>query len=208
MVMTAYRSSMQESTKYSPNFLMFGREVNLPLNLMYQAPEQNEYDPDSYAKHLQNCFEKSFQAVREHLGDVQLRQKRRYDTKKWGQPYTEGDDVWLYVPARKRGLSPKLQHFWQGPCKIVKQISDAVYRIKRLDTGKKFLVHFDRLKPCYSPPPQVVSEENVNMPFDNAEGELNYDQEHLPLTTCSDPDAAPRRRLRRMPVWTKDYDMY
>ena len=34
-VMLAYRSTVQESTKCTPNLLMFGREVRLPVDLMY-----------------------------------------------------------------------------------------------------------------------------------------------------------------------------
>ena len=34
----AYRSAVQESTKFSPNELMFGCQVRLPIDLMYEQP--------------------------------------------------------------------------------------------------------------------------------------------------------------------------
>ena len=34
MVMAAYRASMHEATGYSPNFLMYGREIWAPIDLI------------------------------------------------------------------------------------------------------------------------------------------------------------------------------
>ena len=49
-----------------------------------------------------------------------------------------------------RGGSKKLYHPWTGPWKVIKQVSDAVYRIQGPSGSKqkRHVVHFDRLKPC------------------------------------------------------------
>ena len=41
----AYRSSIHESTHFTPNMMMFGREISLPVNLMFGdlPEEQNSY---------------------------------------------------------------------------------------------------------------------------------------------------------------------
>ena len=53
-----------------------------------------------------------------------------------------------YVP---KGQSKKLYNPWQGPFRIVKVLSDLVYRVEQSKphTGKKqhFIFHFDHLKP-------------------------------------------------------------
>ena len=41
----AYRSTVHESTKFSPNRLMLGREVNLPLDIMIGAPPSSGVSP-------------------------------------------------------------------------------------------------------------------------------------------------------------------
>ena len=40
-VMMSYRSSVQESTGYTPQFLVFGQESNLPLDCMCPNPQEN-----------------------------------------------------------------------------------------------------------------------------------------------------------------------
>lgn len=42
LMTSAYRSSVNESTRYTPNMLMFGREFNLPENFLVGHPCQSE----------------------------------------------------------------------------------------------------------------------------------------------------------------------
>lgn len=42
-LLCAYRASVNESTGCSPNLLMLGREVTLPVDLMFQSPEEMTY---------------------------------------------------------------------------------------------------------------------------------------------------------------------
>ena len=39
--MSAYRSTPHESTKYSPYFMVYGREVTLPVDVMFGNPPRN-----------------------------------------------------------------------------------------------------------------------------------------------------------------------
>ena len=41
-VMKAYRSSVHESTRYTPPFLVFGQELSLPLDCMYPSPQEKK----------------------------------------------------------------------------------------------------------------------------------------------------------------------
>ena len=42
LVTMAYRSTPQESTQVNPNMLMFGCEINLPVDLMVGSPNESE----------------------------------------------------------------------------------------------------------------------------------------------------------------------
>ena len=150
-VMMSYRASEQETTGVSPNRMMFGREIMLPLDLLVANPRAGkEYlNSETYAAEVYSRMQKAFEMAREHIKGEQKRQKHLYDAKLKGYPYNVGDKVWLYRPLRKVGLSPKLQSYWTGPYEVVKRISDAVYRIKNMKTGFRIVVHFDRLKPCH-----------------------------------------------------------
>ena len=168
-VMMSYRASEQETTGVSPNRMMFGREVMLPLDLLVsQNGSETEYaSHETYAAEIYSRMQKAFEVARKHIQGEQKRQKRLYDAKLKGTPYKPGDKVWLYRPLRKVGVSPKLQSFWTGPYVVVKRISDAVYRIKNVTTNSRIVVHFDRLKPYYSSSSEPVStagEENTTAP--------------------------------------------
>jgi hypothetical protein len=43
----------------------------------------------------------------------------------------ENDRVWLYCPTCTKGKSPRLRSLWEGPHKVVTQVSEMVYRIQR-----------------------------------------------------------------------------
>ena len=68
-----------------------------------------------------------------------------------GESY-QGDYVWLHNPAVPTGQSKKLYCPWVGPFKVVKCLSDSVYRVQDTCTKRKHqVVHFDRLKRCHAP---------------------------------------------------------
>ena len=80
-------------------------------------------------------------------GKVPGGQKRNYDRRASEHGLKEGQLVWLFNPARKKHLSPKLQLRWEGPWLIVKRLSDVTVRIQLRRGSKPKVVHVDRLKP-------------------------------------------------------------
>ena len=146
-VMMAYRASENTSTKYTPNFLMFGREINLPLDILAgYEPNQTSATTDAFAWRVHKQLRDAYQTVRAETLTAQKRQKRLYDLRQAGKPLHEGDLVLLYTYRKKRGRSPKLQMFWKGPFRISQKLSDANYRIQNVRGGHSQIVHFDRLK--------------------------------------------------------------
>ena len=85
-----------------------------------------------YATKLKTVMEDAFHHVRAKMDGKQQRQKEIYDTKCHGKPFQTGDLVWLHSNAVPRGKSKKLHHLWNGPWRIVKHVSDAVYRLQGL----------------------------------------------------------------------------
>ena len=83
------------------------------------------------------------------MSDKLDHQKQIYDKRAHGEPFEPGDLVWLHSLAVLRGKSRKLHCPWTGPFRVVRRLSDAVYRIKHSRTPhKRLVVHFDRLKKC------------------------------------------------------------
>ena len=149
MLMMAYRSTTQESTYVSPYKMMFGREVNLPIDLMMGLP-----DPEAptllgvdYVEDLQTKMLRCHEFARSHLRKSAERQKRNYDVKVNGSVFKTGEYVWLFTPKRQIGRTPKLQRYWDGPYRIIEKISDALYKIQKSARTKEKVIHFNRLKP-------------------------------------------------------------
>ena len=153
-LMCAYRTSVHESTKQTPFSLIFGREIRLPIDVMFGLPPTTSSSPVCkllYVADLWRHLEASYALVRKNLVVAHERQKTIYDQKRGGKYFQAEDLVWLHMPYVPKGQSKKLYNPWQGPFRIVKVLLDLVYRVERSKphTGKKqcFVVHFDRLKP-------------------------------------------------------------
>jgi hypothetical protein len=150
-LMMAYRASQHSSTRFTPNRMMLGREVELPLDVQYgtPAPEVAGTDisaPADYVQRLSENMAVAHESARGYLQHSSEYQKRYYDIGTSKPKFAVGDQVWLFTPRRKKGLSPKLQKYWQGPFKVITKLSEVVYRVKR-DQHAPMVVHANRLKP-------------------------------------------------------------
>ena len=177
-VCMAYNTSVHSSTGYTPFYLMFGREARLPIDLMYGTGNNKDMPITEYANQLKKGLEDAYSCAREKLGASHERQKEHYDKRIHGQPFTDGDLVWLHSTVIPPGQSKKLHHPWTGPYKIIEKISDSDYKIKGLRGRKQtHIVHFDRLKLC--------------TPGTRFESELD-DSEHQPSTDANEQSTTPQ----------------
>ncbi|XP_060564385.1 uncharacterized protein LOC132723637 [Ruditapes philippinarum] len=143
----AYNSAVQETTGFTPSMLMFGRELDLPIDLALERPSTlTSSNKTDYAIMLSEKLEAVHNLARKHISIASDSQKRIHDKRLKYWSYNEGDLVWLYNPQVKPGLSAKLSKRWAGPYVILKKINDVVYRIQLNKRSKPKVVHHDRLK--------------------------------------------------------------
>lgn len=147
----AYRSSRHESTGLTPNLLMLGREVRLPAEIIFgsgttpAAEEVTSYG--EYVDNLKTHLQTAHVLTRKRLGVVASRQKKDYDFKSNTRRYRAGDLVWFRTDKSQLLIAPKLRCPYEGPYLLLNRINDLDYVIQFNATGKKQLVHHDRLKP-------------------------------------------------------------
>ena len=154
----AYNTSVHPTTGYTPFYLMYGRQVRMPIDVMYGTPTPNPTSPSEYADDLRKKLENAYQKVREQMGHKLDRQKDLYDKRVHGKLFEAGDLVMLFSPVVPRGCPRKLHRPWTGPFKIVNRLSDVTYRIQDVHSRRhRLVVHFNRLKAC---PPNMRFPDN------------------------------------------------
>lgn len=207
LVLWAYRTAVQESSQCTPATLMFGRELRTPVDLVFGPPPEPEITggPElDYLRRLKERLSVVHQLARESQGDAGARQKRAYDGRCHGHPFSVGDNVWVYCPVRKRGLSPKLTSHWQGPGEILDRISEVVYRVRMPGRGRRVVLHRDRLAPYHPLAPNPVTEPEDSLLSATPSASMNNGGLGAEPGAVSGPLQRPAR-ARRLPGQLRDF---
>lgn len=96
LVLWAYRTAVQESTKCTPAALMFGHELRTPVDLVFGPPPEPELEGApglDYLYSLRERLQLVHEMTRGALSDAGLRQKRAYDSRCKGQDFAPGEQV-------------------------------------------------------------------------------------------------------------------
>ena len=146
-LLMAYRATPQESTGLTPNEMMLGREVYMPVDVQVGSPDTDiPQDESAYVEELRIHLENAYNLARESLGASAVKQKRHYDLRAIDEPFQKGDLVWLVNKSRRKGKCPKLQPKWLGPMQVADKLNDVTYKVKTSATEVK-VVPFGHLKP-------------------------------------------------------------
>lgn len=141
---SAYRSTVHPSTGFSPNFLMLGREVSSPVDLLFPRPSEDDIkDIPEYVKEMLECLTECYDLARQQLKHAAENQKREHDTRIVQHKYSPG--VLVY---KRHHITKKLEVPWVGPYVVRKALNDCLYLV----SNKKgsYVLHHDRLKPYTS----------------------------------------------------------
>lgn len=150
----AYNTAQQDTTRMTPFFLLYGRPVTTMLDAMLP------HDTTSDNMQLSEFTERAEQA--RQLARVRTRQQQRYDTHRYNlrrrtAVFKPGEQVWVWAPVRRRGLSEKLLKRYFGPYRVLRQVSDVTYEVEedgivshRRRNRRPDVVHVVRMKPYFT----------------------------------------------------------
>lgn len=151
----AYNTAIQETTRFTPFRLVYGREVQTMLDAMLPHDYDASLTPE--AEQLTQYAEEARQLARLHITQQQTADARRYNLRHRHVEYHPGDQVWVWTPVRRQGLSEKLLSRYFGPYKVVRRMSDVNYEVVPDGTmspqrRKHYpeIVHVLRLKPYFT----------------------------------------------------------
>ena len=158
LVAMSKNSAVLESTGYTPFFLSHCRVMRLPIDLMIptELPDMQYKSTTQYANDVITALQDTFQKANEYLHTARRFQQSGYD--KWAKErsFSVGDKVWLYDPTIRKGRANKRILPWVGPYIVTRYDTDlgigVTYRIQLEGGKRRLIVHYNRLKPCFSPP--------------------------------------------------------
>jgi len=100
-VAAALRPSPSESTDYSANYVMFGRKVNTPADIVYGVVEpQAETSYDDFVESVRDRMQEAYNVIRENLHIAANRNKRYYDMQVKQKSFQVGESVYYFNPRR------------------------------------------------------------------------------------------------------------
>ena len=191
----AYRSSVHSVTGYTPNYLLFGRELPLPLDLVLRPPADQPDDSRTltgYVHDLRNRLWRVHHAARRKMGTRMRHQKRMYDRQRQDVQFAVGQGVWLYNETKKVGKSPKLMIKWEGPYGITARISSILYRVQKTRRSRPRVVHVDKLRPVRGQYDGAWIKDLLQQEGrQNAEVEVAPPDDGPPLPPLAGPEPAP-----------------
>ena len=100
-VLFSYRTSVHATTKYTPFFLMYGREAVLPIQLQTDNDHilvtitDTESEAQKYATQLDMTHTEAFMKVASNIQNAQTKQKVYYDRKHLRGEFQQGNLVLL-----------------------------------------------------------------------------------------------------------------
>ena len=140
----AYRTIPHASTGYSPNFLLYGREIRAPLE--YEARPKDELGGESdYPRSLSERLAEAYKEAAHRTELAWARRTKQCNKRRRTRNLAEGQRVYLHVPAVKPGNCKKFHCPWTGPHLVLRKLSQVNYLVKLAD-GREIVVHINRLK--------------------------------------------------------------
>ena len=111
-LVATYCATLHESTVMTPNLLMFGREVRMPIEIMLgssRVPAGEEVTSyGGYVEALREQMQRAHDVTQKNLGKNTICIKEHYDAKGTLKKYQHGDLVWYATNIKQLHLAPKL----------------------------------------------------------------------------------------------------
>jgi hypothetical protein len=151
MAAYSYNQAVHRSTGYSPFFLMFGRDVRSPFDLLLRA-EQEDRSLEQYVLHLLRALQTSHAAVRDRLIEEDTARlalnEKRSDAAALDRSYRVGDLVlWRrgFDSVSRHDARSEVDHEkhspdWSGPYRVVAIHGATTYEIEMVAAKGEFRI--------------------------------------------------------------------
>ncbi|KRX34023.1 Retrovirus-related Pol polyprotein from transposon [Trichinella murrelli] len=134
--MLVCNSTVNESTAVTPAVAMFGKELQLPLDIHMWSPQSNDTATlPNYIRQTRERIDIVHDLMRRQLKVQQRRQKTLYDRKETQVNFRVKELVWLPIP-----WGGQLHPCWEGPYEIVQTLDTHTYRVRHHERRRRTMV--------------------------------------------------------------------
>jgi len=130
LVMFYYRATRHAATGFTPNMLMFGRDVRMPLDVIFPPTSEDVRPHHVYLKDLEDRLTLASELARKHLLTSWEQMNIHHPTSRCVPELKLSEPVLVFDPAVPRGYSPKLASMWKGPHRVKERLSQHLYRVE------------------------------------------------------------------------------
>ena len=208
-ILGAYRTSINETTTYSPHFLLYKCDPVLPIDTLLKP--RRKYMGEAYHELALERQHVAYTLVRRHIKKSQKRQEDRHNKNVKPVTLKIGDPVYVHNSAR----TSKHDTRWEPYYRIIKQTGPVNFQIKSQLTGNVKSVHADQLKLAHLdewPLPQLARPlRNTTLAVPADENDINLrdtkeiDKSESQTSSSSDSDdEKPLSELKRK--WENNSD--
>ena len=141
----AIRTSINNSTRHTPGDLgdNFQRLIDISAKQLHPTTSQRSYK--EFATSLGAKLNMSIEIVHRNSQHARNKMKQNYDKHNSHHQIQEGNNVMLWWPYFKKGISRFFQSSWKGPFIVEKLIGKTNCKIRN-ENGKEQCVHLNQLK--------------------------------------------------------------
>ena len=125
--------------------MMFGRENNLPVDLIAGPPPGTDRCPVEYVEWTRDVYMDAYQFLRDHLKGAGARQRQSYNHLYKPVEISAGMWVWFWYPPK---ANAKLSTGWDGPYLVVKELSNTTLQIQKSRAHRLRTAHRNDCRPC------------------------------------------------------------
>ena len=138
--LAAIRFNISESSKFSPYFLLYNRDVVLPIDNLLKP--RRKYHGEAMHKIALEQQHKSFMQVHRYLKKAKRRQAKYADKNCKDIEFAVGDPVYLKNHIRKSKLDRRWNPYWR----IITKTSPVTFVIRNQLDGKTTKTHAEHLR--------------------------------------------------------------
>ena len=190
----AMRTTRSRTTGFTPHFLVYGREAQIPVDIAFGRTPDCKYGHVEYANRVYNRLERACNIARTRMNRYIERSRMYYSDNVPKDFMGVGNLCWLFIPKHRPGTSRKLATRWVGPFQVTSVISPVLRRIRSHGDWNsrppETVVPLARIKPYYKSgyePEQPV--------LDLESEELSLADEHVEANPLQDVQNLPRSQI-------------